>query len=105
MGVEFEKYDAVSTMHSTHLSSQEPSMMGSVLAVGGAFLDANDLAKGVVKVMGAETEAAVKVADDLTADTVLSLERSETRIGWDGRIMDAIPATSVKGISGEAAQK
>ncbi|MBK6730903.1 MAG: hypothetical protein IPG60_08025 [Bacteroidetes bacterium] len=24
MGVEFEKYDAVSTMHSTHLSSQEP---------------------------------------------------------------------------------
>jgi len=106
MSIEFGKYDDVSTMHSTSLSSEKPSIMGSVLALGFAFLDASDLAKGVVKIIGGEAEAAVKVADDLVvAETLGRLEKGETRIGWDGRLSDALPTPGVKGISDEAAQR
>jgi hypothetical protein len=74
MGKEFQEFAEIDKLYKTGLSAEDPSLAGSVLAIGGFMFDAGDLAKLAVKGVGAggdvAADALTHAGDDAVSDAV-----------------------------------
>jgi hypothetical protein len=75
-----DEYTGGAILHQSGLASQAPSAMGVVLAAGGTLIDAQQMAKGVFKVLGKEASAASHAGSQATtpAESAAVREAEET---------------------------